>query len=81
MVKNGARFLDVRRENLGHDDVLDGALVIPVDQLRARFAELDPQTEYVIYCLNGNLSETAAFVLGQRGYNVYVLQGGIDALR
>lgn len=81
LVRNGARFLDVRRDTLGRQDVLDGALVIPVDQLRARLAEIDPQTLYVVYCLNGNLSETAAFVLGQRGYNVRVLEGGIGALR
>jgi len=80
LVQDGARFLDVRRENLGQQDVLDGALVIPVDQLRARLGEIDRQTPYVIYCLNGNLSETAAFMLGQRGYNVYVLQGGIAGL-
>ncbi len=81
MVQDGARFLDVRRDILGQRDVLDGALVIPVDQLRARIAEIDPQTLYIVYCLNGNLSETAAFVLGQRGYNVCVLKGGIGGLR
>jgi len=81
MVQDGARFLDVRRDTLGQRDVLDGALVIPVDQLRARIAEIDLQTLYIIYCLNGNLSETAAFVLGQRGYNVCVLKGGIGGLR
>lgn len=81
MVQEGARFLDVRRDTLGKRDVLNDALVIPVDQLRARVAEIDPQRLYVIYCLNGNLSETAAFVLGQRGYNVCVLKGGIGGLR
>ncbi len=81
LVQEGARFLDVRRDTLGKRDVLNGALVIPVDQLRARIAEIDPRTLYVIYCLNGNLSETAAFVLGQRGYNVCVLKGGIGSLR
>jgi len=81
LVRDGARFLDVRRDTLGRQDVLDGALVIPVDQLRARLAEIDRQVLYIVYCLNGNLSETAAFVLGQRGYNVRVLKGGIAALR
>ena len=76
LVKNGARFLDVRRDTLGKQDTLEGALTIPIDQLRTRLPEIDPRAAYVVYCLNGNLSETAAFVLSQRGYNVYVLKGG-----
>jgi rhodanese-related sulfurtransferase len=76
LVKDGARFLDVRRDTIGKQDIRKGALVIPIDQLRARLPEIDPHSAYVIYCLNGNLSETAAFILGQRGYNVYVLKGG-----
>ena len=77
LVLDGARFLDVRRDTLGGKDVLPGALVIPIDQLRARLAEIDPQSAYIVYCLNGNLSNTAAFVLSQRGYNVAVLRGGL----
>ena len=76
LIQTGARFLDVRRDTLGKQDIRQGALVMPIDQLRARLTEIDPATAYVIYCLNGNLSETAAFILGQRGYNVYVLRGG-----
>lgn len=77
LVRDGARFLDVRRDTLGGTDVLKGALVIPIDQLRSRLAEIDPQSTYIVYCLNGNLSKTAAFMLGERGYNVCVLQGGL----
>ncbi len=75
LVKDGARFLDVRRDTLGNRDIRQGALVIPIDQLRARLPEIDPRSAYVVYCLNGNLSGTAAFILSQRGYNVYVLKG------
>jgi len=81
MIRNGAQFLDVRRDNLGGQDVLDGALVIPIDQLRTRIGEIKKETLYVIYCLNGGMSETAAFVLGERGYNVAVLRGGLNAIR
>lgn len=79
LVKGGARFLDVRRDTLGSRDIRAGALVIPIDQLRARLTEIDPRSAYVVYCLNGNLSGTAAFILSQRGYNVYVLKGGHPA--
>lgn len=76
LVKEGARFLDVRRDTLGKQNIRKGALVIPIDQLRTRLAEIELRSAYVIYCLNGNLSETAAFILSQRGYNVYALKGG-----
>lgn len=80
LAKAGARFLDVRRDTLGKSDTIGGAVVIPIDQLHARMAELNPQTAYIAYCLNGNLSEAAAFVLGQRGYDVAVLKGGLTGM-
>ena len=76
LVKTGARFLDVRRDTVGKQDIYPNALVIPIDQLRARLQEIDPAATYIVYCLTGTLSEIAAFVLGQRGYDVYVLKGG-----
>ena len=77
LILDGARFLDVRRDTLGGKDIQPGALVIPIDQLRSRLAEINPQTTYIVYCLNGNLSTTAAFVLSVRGYKVAVLRGGL----
>jgi len=76
-ILDGARYLDVRRDTLGGKDILPGALVIPIDQLRARLAEIDLHSTYIVYCLNGNLSTTAAFMLGQRGYKVLVLKDGL----
>lgn len=77
LILDGARFLDVRRDTLGGKDILPGALVIPIDQLRSRLAEINLQSTYIVYCLNGNLSTTAAFVLSEHGYNVAVLRGGL----
>ena len=74
--RQGARFLDVCRETVDKKGIRKDALIIPIDQLHARLAEIDPATPYIVYCLNGNLIETAAVVLGQRGYNVYVLKVG-----
>ncbi len=79
LVAQGARYLDVRRNTPDRKGGLPGALSIPIDQLRDRLEEIDPESRYVIYCHNGNLSETAAFVLTQRGYDVYVLKGGYRA--
>lgn len=76
LVLDGARYLDVRRNTPDKKGRLPDAMDIPIDQLRDRLDEIDPESRYVIYCHNGNLSETAAFVLSQRGYDVYVLRGG-----
>lgn len=76
LVSDGARFLDVRRNTPDRKGGFPDALFIPIDQLRDRLEEIDRESRYVIFCSNGNLSETAAFVLGQRNYDVYVLKGG-----
>jgi len=78
-VQAGARYLDVRRDTAGSADRLPGALALPVDQLRARLSELDRGTPYIVVCNNGNLSDTAAFLLSQRGFHVSVLDGGLQA--
>jgi rhodanese-related sulfurtransferase len=73
---DGARFLDVRRNTPDRKGGYPDALYIPIDQLRDRMDEVDRDARYVIFCANGNLSETAAIVLSQRGYDVSVLKGG-----
>jgi rhodanese-related sulfurtransferase len=34
----------------------------------------------VVYCQTGNRSAAAAFLLSQRGFDVCVLNGGLDAI-
>jgi len=50
---------------------------IPLSEIRNAFGALDMDKEYVIYCQSGRRSSAAAFLLAQRGYNVYVLEGGL----
>jgi rhodanese-related sulfurtransferase len=38
---------------------------------------LDIDEEYIIYCQSGRRSSAAAFLLAQRGYHVFVLEGGL----
>lgn len=55
---------------------------IPYDQLLAQQAELpkDKNSNIVVYCRSGNMSQTAAQQLTQLGYkNVYNLIGGTKA--
>jgi CRP-like cAMP-binding protein len=81
LAANGARFLDVRRNNAERVGGFAGAMGIPIDQLRDRLDELDRETPYLLYCHNGVLSETAAVVLGQKGYQVSVVKDGLKAIR
>lgn len=69
-------LVDVRTEveyNNGH---LEGALHIPVDNLRARLGELDKTKEILEYCQIGLRGYVASRILTQNGYKVKNLTGG-----
>ncbi len=75
--------LDVRpREEyaLGH---VAGALCVPLDELDARLAELDPTQEIVAYCRGPwcVLSFEAVAMLRARGFNVRRLEAGYPEWR
>lgn len=72
-------LLDVReqRERLAASI---GGEFIPLSQLPARYRELDPLKEIVVYCHHGSRSRSAAAFLREKGFsNVKNLSGGIDA--
>ncbi len=55
---------------------------IPTGEFPARFAELDPQSEVVIYCRSGARSAWATAILMEHGYeHVFNLKGGVLAWR
>ncbi len=71
-------LLDVRTPlewELGH---LDGAVHIPLDQLRQRLHELSPEKRWVIYCKVGQRGYVAERILRQHGYRAANLTGGLD---
>ncbi len=54
------------------------ALLIPLGQLSARLAELDPSRPTAVVCASGNRSQSAAALLGQQGFQkVYNLVDGM----
>jgi len=73
----GAEWIDVRYMSEYQYDKLPGAVNIPLSEIRNAFGALDINKEYVIYCQSGRRSSAAAFLLAQRGYNVYLLEGGL----
>ncbi|MCI0400965.1 MAG: rhodanese-like domain-containing protein [Gammaproteobacteria bacterium] len=47
--------------------------------LRLKAGGLDPRRKYIVYCDTGRRSSAAAFLLNQRGFNAYILKGGLVA--
>ena len=69
-------ILDVRtieEYNLSH---IDGAIKIPLDELRENLKKLDKSKEIVVHCHSGLRSYLACRILKQKGYNVKNLIGG-----
>jgi CRP-like cAMP-binding protein len=81
MVKNGAGLVDVRLEDEHKHSAIKGSINVPLYLLRLKAGSLDPGRGYVLYCETGNRSSAAAFLLSGRGFDVYVLKGGLAALR
>jgi len=80
-MRRGAALLDVRSAAEFQQGAIKGSLNIPINELRVHLTQLDPVRPYVIYCRNGVQSEVAAFLLRQRGFEVFVLRGGLESLR
>ena len=78
-VQQGARFLDVRLESEHANTGIQGSMNIPLFMLRLKADALDPKVAYVLYCDTGRRSSAAAFLLSERGFQTYVLSGGLAA--
>jgi len=78
-VARGAKFLDVRLESEHANTGIPGSINIPLFMLRLKVDALDPKTAYIVYCDTGRRSSAAAFLLSERGFQTYVLKGGVGA--
>ena len=76
-------LLDIRTEGEfnGSQGRLDGAILIPLDELETRISELEKykDREIIVYCLGGIRSLSATRILLKYGYNAFNLLGGIMA--
>ena len=81
MVKGGAILLDVRAQREHRAHRIRGSMNIPIDELRDAVGGLNSDRTYVCYCETGSLSAAAAFLLRERGYDSYVLKGGLQVIR
>jgi len=78
----GKQLLDVRNpDELRDDGHFPDSLNIPLDQLRERLNELDPQQPYVVSCFSGQRSYIAERILRQMGFDVVNLDGAFALYR
>lgn len=77
LVVEGAVWLDVRTPDEYAGSSFEDSVNLPLASLRNELPELVFNTSYVICCDTGQRSDSAAFMLSQKGFDVYVLKGGI----
>lgn len=79
MITKGAKWLDVRLPSEYQNLAIEGAANIPLYFIRLKISTLNRQTKYIAYCDTGRRSSAAAFILMERGFDAYVLKGGLDS--
>ncbi len=76
-ITNGALWLDARLASEYQYEHIEGALNLPLKDIREIMLNLDPTKTYIVYCQTGRRSSAAAFILAQRGFNVLVLKHAV----
>ncbi|MCX7695305.1 MAG: FAD-dependent oxidoreductase [Caloramator sp.] len=71
-------IVDVRTDVEYEGGHLEGAVNIPVDELRKRINEIPRDKKIIVYCKIGLRGYVAYRILAQKGYDVYNLSGGYD---
>jgi len=81
-VDSGAAvWLDVRLESEHKNAALPGSINVPLFMLRLKTASLDRNKKYIVYCDTGRRSSSAVFLLTERGFDAYLLKGGLMAIK
>ena len=78
IIRSGGQWLDVRLPSEYENQHLDSSLNIPLYFIRLKISTLDQDKKYVVCCDTGRRSSAGAYILSERGYQAYVLRGGIN---
>jgi CRP-like cAMP-binding protein len=78
IVATGGRWLDVRLPSEFEAYHNEGAINVPLYFIRLKLKTLDPAAKYVVCCDTGRRSSAGAFILNERGFQTYVLKGGLN---
>lgn len=76
MDQENYQLVDVRSEIEYNNGYIEGAVNIPLDDLRERMGELNKDQLIVVYCLVGLRGYYADRILSQHGYQVLNVTGG-----
>lgn len=82
-IRSGALLVDVRTQAEFAQGHLEGALLIPHDQIASRAGELgeDKSRAVVLYCRTGNRSSQAKKALESLGFTNVMNAGGYERLK
>jgi CRP-like cAMP-binding protein len=79
LVAKGGKWLDVRLPSEYQNLRIEDSINIPLYFIRMKLSTLDRGTKYVVCCDTGRRSSAAAFILIERGFDAYVLKGGLTS--
>jgi len=77
IMARGGKWLDVRLPSEFESFHHEGAVNIPLYFIRLKLKALDVNTPYVVCCDTGRRSSAGAYILSERGFDAYVLRGGL----
>jgi CRP-like cAMP-binding protein/rhodanese-related sulfurtransferase len=78
VIQEGGQWLDVRLPSEFEAYHNEGAINVPLYFIRLKLKTLDPATKYVVCCDTGRRSSAGAFILNERGFQTFVLKGGLN---
>jgi CRP-like cAMP-binding protein len=79
LVAKGAKWLDVRLPSEFDSQREVNALNVPLYFIRLKLNQLDVHQKYIVCCDTGRRSSAGAFILNGRGFDTYVLRGGLNS--
>jgi len=80
VAQKGGVWLDVRLPSEFQNLAVEGAMNVPLYFIRLKLSALDRNKPYIVYCDTGRRSSAAAFILVEKGFDAYVLKGGLSTM-
>lgn len=78
VIQEGGQWLDVRLPSEFEAYHNEGAINVPLYFIRLKLKTLDSSVKYVVCCDTGRRSSAGAFILNERGFQTFVLKGGLN---
>jgi CRP-like cAMP-binding protein len=78
--KQGGVWLDVRLPSEFQNLAIESAINVPLYFIRLKLSGFDRSKPFIVYCDTGRRSSAAAFILVEKGFDAYVLKGGLAAM-